>query len=178
MEWRRTGTQFIDYAMLSGARHDIVGDLRQQTASLTGRASYAFTPDLTLQLYAQPFVSRGRYVRVGDVTNALAARYADRVRFFGPQDISVSADRVHVTYQTSGGAVRLDNPEFDTRTLNANAVVRWEYRPGSTLFVVWSQGRNEDARLRTDAFRDLTRSVWSTPATNVFLVKWAYYLGR
>ncbi|MEO8623172.1 MAG: DUF5916 domain-containing protein [bacterium] len=178
IEWRRTGTQFIDYAMVSGVRHDIVGDLRQQTASLTGRASYAFTPDLTLQFYAQPFVSRGRYLRVGEVTNALASRYEDRLRFFGARDISTSADREHVTYQTSGGAVRLDNPEFDTRTLNANAVVRWEYRPGSTLFVVWSQGRDEGTRLGSDAFSDLTRQVWSAPATNVFLVKWAYYMGR
>ncbi|MEP7002679.1 MAG: DUF5916 domain-containing protein [bacterium] len=178
MEWRRTSTQFIDYAIVSGARHDLVGDLQQQTASLTGRASYAFTPDLTLQLYAQPFVSRGRYLRVGEVANAQASRHEDRVHFFGARDISVGGDREHVTYQTSGGAVRVGNPEFDTRTLNANAVVRWEYRPGSTLFVVWSQGRDEDARLGTDAFRELTRQVWSAPATNVFLVKWAYYLGR
>ncbi|MEP6619018.1 MAG: DUF5916 domain-containing protein [bacterium] len=178
MEWRRTGAQFIDYAMVAGTRHDVVGDLRQQTASLTGRASVAFTPDLTLQLYVQPFVSRGRYARVGEVTNARAGRYEDRIRFFAPEAINVSADGEQVTYRTIGGAMQLDNPEFDTRTLNANAVLRWEYRPGSTMFVVWSQGRNEDARLGTDAFGTLARQVWSAPATNVLLVKWAYYLGR
>jgi hypothetical protein len=74
--------------------------------------------------------------------------------------------------------VRFDDPAFNVKRFRSNAVLRWEYRPGSTVFVVWSQGR--DAETDDGAFRlgrdagDLFRAA----PENVFLVKWSYWLGR
>ncbi|MEP6729010.1 MAG: DUF5916 domain-containing protein [bacterium] len=178
VEWQRLGTQFISDSIVHGAHNDLVGDLMQRTASITVRSSFAFTPALTVQFYAQPFVSSGRFRRTGEVTNPLASRADDRVRYLSPGEINTTADGQSVTYRTAAGDMQLDNPEFDTRTLTASAVLRWEYRPGSTLYAVWNQGRDQDARVPSDAFSDVARRLLSTPATNVLLLKWAHYLGR
>jgi hypothetical protein len=178
IEWRRTGMQFIDDAETPAGMRYLVGDLRQRTASLTGRASVAFTPTLTVQAYAQPFLSNGRFVRAGEVVNPMAPRVADRVRFFDPSEAETTADRDEVTYRTSGGRVTLDNPDFSITNLNANVVLRWEYRAGSTVYAVWSQGRSEDGHDGSAGLRTLNRDLWRAPATNVFLVKWAHYIGR
>lgn len=178
LEWRRTGTQFIDKPETSGGIRYLVGDLRQRTASLTARASVAFTPTLTVQAYAQPFLSNGRFLRAGEVVSPLARRVADRVRFFVPTEITPSASGEEVTYRTSGGDVTIDNPDFSVAKLNANVVLRWEYRAGSTVYAVWSQGRSEEAHRGDAVLGSLNRDLWSAPATNVFLVKVAHYLGR
>jgi uncharacterized protein DUF5916 len=178
IEWRRTGMQFIgDAATPAGTRY-LVGDLRQRTASLTARANLAFTPTLTVQAYAQPFVSNGRFLRAGEVVNPMAPRVSDRVRFFGATEVETSADRSEATYRTSGGSATLDNPDFSITKLDANVVLRWEYRAGSTVYAVWSQGRSEEAHDGGAALGSLNRELWRTPATNVFLVKWAHYVGR
>jgi hypothetical protein len=178
LEWRRSGTQFIDKPVTPAGRRYLVGDLRQRTASLTGRASVAFTPTLTLQAYAQPFVSNGRFARAGEVVSPLARRAGDRVRYFTPSEIETSADREEVTYRTSGGSATVDNPDFSITKLNANVVLRWEYRAGSTVYAVWSQGRSEEAHDGTAALGRLNRELWRAPATNVLLVKVAHYFGR
>ena len=178
VEWRRTGTQFIDSPETAGGVRYLVGDLRQRTASLTARASLAFTPTLTVQAYAQPFVSTGRFLRAGEVVNPMAARAADRVRFYAASEADPGADGERVTYRTSGGSVTLDNPDFSIASLNANVVLRWEYRAGSTVYAVWSQGRSDDGHDGGAGLGTLHRELWRAPATNVVLVKWAHYLGR
>jgi hypothetical protein len=177
-EWRHTGMQFIDKPETPSGIRYLVGDLRQRTASLTGRASVAFTPTLTVQAYAQPFVSNGRFLRAGEVVSPLARRVADRVRFFSASDVTPSADGEQVSYRTSDGSVTVDNPDYSVTKLNANVVLRWEYRAGSTVYAVWSQGRSEEAHDGGAGLGTLNRDLWRAPATNVFLVKVAHYLGR
>jgi hypothetical protein len=178
LEWRRTGMQFIDKPETPTGIQYLVGDLRQRTAAVIARASVAFTPTLTVQAYAQPFVSHGRFLRAGEVVSPLARHVADRVRYFAPSEIAPSVDGDEVTYRTSGGEVTVDNPDFSVTKLNANVVLRWEYRAGSTVYAVWSQGRTEEAHRGNAGLGTLNRDLWSSPATNVFLVKVAHYLGR
>ena len=76
-------------------------------------------------------------------------------------------------------AFTFDNPDFRTRSLRSNAVLRWEYRPGSTLFVVWTQSRQGDfGDPSFDLARDLGRELLHDRPTNVFLVKVNYWLSR
>ena len=72
----------------------------------------------------------------------------------------------------------MDNPDFSITKLNANVVLRWEYRAGSTVYAVWSQGRSEEAHDGGAGLRSLNGDLWAAPATNVFLVKVAHYVGR
>ena len=137
----------------AGGRY-VFGRIDQRTVSLTTRLNYTVTPNLSVQLYAQPFVSAGDYGEFKQLADGRSRDYGARygaVDYFG-------------------------NPDFNYRSFRTTNVVRWEYRPGSTLFVVWQQGREDvDEHGRFD-FRDDVSSVFGSPSRNVFLVKWAYWL--
>ena len=132
----------------------VFGHLDQQTVSFSGRVNYTITPRLTVQIYAAPFVSAGDYTGFKQLVNGRAQRYQDR---YAP-------------------AAYLSNPDFNYRSLRSTNVLRWEYRPGSALFLVWQQGREETIdQGRFDFNRDFGR-VFSVPARNVFLLKWSYWI--
>jgi hypothetical protein len=116
---------------------------------MTLRVNYTLRPTLSVQIYGSPFVSAGAYTQFKELTNGRAAGYADR---YAPYAYP-------------------DNPDFRVRSFRMTNVVRWEYRPGSAVFVVWQQGRSGfdpigDLRLR----RDLGAAL-AAPAYNTFLVK-------
>jgi hypothetical protein len=134
--------------------HYVFGDLDQKTISLTARVNYAITPTLSVQIYAQPFVSAGAYGRYKELVNPRAPSDGDR---FAPYDYPDSAD-------------------FNYRSFRTTNVLRWEFKPGSALFVVWQQGRqvnlpNGDFRFGRDV-----GGIFHAPAQNVFLVKLSYWL--
>jgi hypothetical protein len=149
---------FADEA--AGVTHYTFAHLDQNTLSMSVRGSYTATPDLTLELYAQPFVSRGTYSDVRELsTTPHAADYAARFIPFTPP---ASADLA-----------------FRFTRLRTNAVLRWEYRPGSTLFVVWAHGREafvDQAEERP--WRHEYRDLLELHPDNTFLVKLAYWLNR
>jgi uncharacterized protein DUF5916 len=134
----------------------IVGRLRQKTASLTARMDLAITSGVTLQLYAQPLIGSARYGDFAEVVAPRAGRMGDRVHRLGSSD-------------------GIADPSFGTRDVLGNAVMRWEYRPGSTLFVVFTQQR--DALVDDPAWRfgQATRELWRVPASSVLMVKWSYW---
>lgn len=134
--------------------HYTFGHLDQFTFRLTTRVNYTMTPDLSIQVYAQPFVSAGGYSRFKELTDGRAERYDDRFATFGYEG----------------------NPDFNYKSFRTTNVLRWEYRPGSALFLVWQQGREEVTDRGDFRFgRDLGH-VFTAPAHNVFLVKLSYWL--
>jgi hypothetical protein len=117
-------TQFYSpYTDSTGVTHYTFAHLDQTTIGLTFRVDYTVSTTITLQIYANPFVSQGTYSDVREVANARAERYEDRFKPYG--DPAVTAD--------PGG--------FDVRQFNSSTVFRWEYNPGSSFYVVWTQGR-------------------------------------
>jgi hypothetical protein len=138
--------------------HYVFAHLDQTTVSLTGRLNYTMSPTLSLQLYAEPFVSGGDYRTFRELVDGRNLDYASR---YSPFDYSYAAN---------------GNPDFNVKSFRTTNVLRWEYRPGSTLFVVWQQARENDVaaggfRLSRDA-----RAIFGVPPHNVFLVKLAYWL--
>ena len=134
----------------------IFGRLDQTTVSVTTRVNYTISPQLSVQIYAAPFVSAGDYGGFKQLVDGRAARYEDR-------------------YAPTAYA---DNPDFNVRSFRTTNVLRWEYKPGSALFVVWQQGREGVLDIGNFAFgRDLG-GVFHAPARNVFLVKWSYWINR
>lgn len=119
----------------------VFGRMRQHTLGATFAADLAFSPTLTLQLHAQPFVSAGSFQDFRKVADARAARYQDR---FSALDVTRGSDgRLHADLDRDGSAEIYGNPDFNFRRLRTNMVLRWEYRPGSTLYLVWSQSRED-----------------------------------
>lgn len=162
-----------------GSRYIFAG-LRQTTLSADTRLDWTFTPTLSLQLYAQPFISAGRYSRFKELL-------APRTRDFGV----FGEDRGTLTRDTASGnytadpdgagpapAVPIGNPDFNIRSLRGNAVVRWEYRPGSTLFFVWQQRRSDFVPFGDFSARRDVGAIFRQVPTNVFLVKATFWLAR
>ena len=134
----------------------VFGRLDQTTVSLTTRVNYTISPTLSVQIYAAPFVSAGDYDRFKHLVDGRAPRYEDR---YAPTDY-------------------LQNPDFNYRSFRTTNVLRWEYKPGSALFVVWQQGREEMLDSGRFAFGRDFIGAFSAPARDVFLVKWSYWINR
>jgi hypothetical protein len=128
--------------------------LKQRTAAFTFRVNYTLTPELSIQTYAEPFVSAGEYSNYKELVNGRTPEYVDR---YAPYSYGSQAD-------------------FNIRSFRTTNVLRWEYKPGSSLFVVWQQGRSGDGDVGNFQFGRDFGGVFSTPAHNVFLVKLSYWL--
>jgi len=141
----------------TGVTHYTFAHLNQKTASLIGRVDYIVTRDLTVQIYAQPFVSKGTYSNVRELANPRAAAYDDR---YQPYAVT-SPD------------------QFNFKQFRSNLVLRWEYRPGSTLFLVWNQGRQDSAPAQgTRSIAGDFRDLFDAHPDNTFLLKVSYWLER
>jgi hypothetical protein len=142
------------------------------------RASYTLSPTLTVQTWMQPFASAGRYGTLREVRRARAARFADRFDTFdaGRARRAANGDW-QVDRDADGGTdYGVEDPDFHVRELRANTVVRWEFRPGSTLFLVWTQERDaDDAGAPFGPVRD-TRALFGTRPRNTVLAKVSWYL--
>ncbi|MEO5825665.1 MAG: DUF5916 domain-containing protein [Gemmatimonadales bacterium] len=146
----------------SGAPHYTFAALDQETLGLTFRVNYTFTPEASLQLYANPFVSKGSYNNIRELADPRAAHYDDRFQPWQPATATATGPT-----------------GFNVKEFRSNAVFRWEYRPGSTLFLVWSQGRQQFSPTRGNAgFRGDYNSLFGQRADDTFLIKMSYWLGR
>jgi hypothetical protein len=126
--------------------------LDSHTLDLTMRASLTLTPALSVQLYTQPFVAAGHYAGFKTLARPYSYAFDPLLDYAG-------------------------NPDFNDRSLRGNLVVRWEYRPGSTLYVVWSEAREEDADTGTFVpLADVAHAV-TAPGDGAVQVKLTYWLG-
>jgi hypothetical protein len=174
---QRDGWQYLQRTNALGADHYVFGELNQTTASMTFRGNLTFAPNLSLQLYAEPFVSSGDYVTFKRVADPRAERFADRFDVFRDDRLIRSGTDVAVDLNRDGTPdIDLGNPDFSYLSFRSNLVLRWEYASGSTLFVVWQHGRGHetgDGRFRLGPSLDDLFSAAET--RNTFLVKANYW---
>ena len=137
--------------------HYVFAHMDQTTVSITGRFNYTLTPNLSLQLYAQPFVSAGDYAGFKQVVDPRSAAYAQR---YSPYSYDLVAN---------------DDPNFNVKSFRTTNVLRWEYKPGSALFVVWQQARENDAVPGGFGFGRDVGGIFRAAPKNVFLVKLSYW---
>ena len=173
--FRDDALQYVEEAADElGRPHYVFARIHQRTAALTARVNWTFSTSLSLQAYAQPFVATGRYSEYKDVTRSRAERYAARFeRLEG--DALVLADETFTA--TRGGQFSFSRPDFSFRELRSTVVLRWEYRPGSSVFAIWSHGRQSDG---PDGHFDLGRDLSAlgrADAENVVMVKANYWIG-
>jgi hypothetical protein len=140
------------------ADHYVFATLDQTTVALTTRVNYTITPDISLQLYAEPFLSGGDFTGFKELVDGRSLAYADR---YAPFPFPDSAD---------------GNPDFNVKSFRTTNVFRWEFKPGSTLFAVWQQARESSIPVADFRFGRDFRGIFGIPSQNVFLVKLAYWL--
>ncbi len=185
--WQLTLSPFYDrvtepqqyVSTLSGGRpvtfdnRYVFAFIDRSTASMEFRLGLTLRPDLNLDVYAEPFAASGRYYDYGEL---LEPASRERLKYGTAGTVlSVNPDGSRVV--TAGGSTfNLRNRDFNTLSFRSNVVLRWEYRPGSTLYMVWQQDRSSSEVLGsrvalTDAFRSV-----NAPGSNIFLIKTSFWI--
>jgi len=171
--------QYLRTEDVLGETRYIYGGIRRTTANMTFRGNLTFTPNLSLQLYMQPFIATGAYESYSRVEDPRGATWADRMVPFESEQIVVDGGDVLIDIDSDGTAdMNLGNPDFTYLSLRSNAVLRWEYLPGSTVFFVWQHGRSDYSSQGQFNLRDGVTDLYDAEGANTFLVKVNYWLGR
>jgi len=174
--WRK-GDQYVTSLSYQGATRTIVSEVSQRTMRYTLRLNYNITPDLTLQYYGQPFITRPVYRQFAYVTDPLNRRFEQRFQPFAADQIQFANGSYRVDENRDGVTdYSFGRPDFNFVQFRSNLVARWEYKPGSELYLVWSQGSTPD--VATDLDRPVNVSLFDhlfdQQARNIFLVKLTY----
>lgn len=150
-----------------GSRY-VFGSISQREAAIDLRATWSLSPDLVFTLYAQPFASVGRYDDLGE----LVAASSGQVRSYGP-----TVHRMDGTRSIADGMQHftIAEPDFTVVALRSTAVLRWELKPGSTLFVVWQQSRGGAGETVAHPLHDVVGDVVNGPAVHTVAVKLSYW---
>lgn len=165
--------QWVDRVETQAGPVYLFGRMDQITAGLTTRLDLALSPDLSLQFYGQPFMSAGSFGEFKRVNDPWGAKYLDRVA-----PVAAGRDGTGFVADLSGDGTpeRFRNPDFNTAQFRSSAVLRWEYRPGSTLYAVWNQARDH---FSPDGEFNLTGGVgdlFGQGSENVLMLKVSYWL--
>ncbi|MEW5918918.1 MAG: DUF5916 domain-containing protein, partial [Gemmatimonadota bacterium] len=151
----------------------IFAHIERTTVSTRFRAQYAFAPNLTLEGYAEPFAASGRYSRIGE----LAEPRTNELRLYGTDGTTIDhASDGSRTITDGPSSFVIDPGDFHVLSLRSNLVMRWEWKPGSTLFLVWQQNRRSSESYGSPVG---LRSMWHTTRAagdNFFSIKATYWL--
>jgi hypothetical protein len=178
-ETNRTDLQWADNiedALMTdtyGTRH-IFATIDQETVSAVIRMNWIFTPRLSLQLFLQPFISVGKYNGFKELARPGSLDF----NYFGRDDSGISAEggRYRIDPDGTGPAAAfyIDNPDFNYKSLRSTLVFRWEFKPRSILYVVWTQNRSDSSHPGSfDFSRDFGNLVRAS-GTNIFMIKFSY----
>ena len=148
----------------------IMSRLDSKQLSLAARINVSINPEMSIQYYGQPFLFSGDYSRFKAITDPDAAVYSDRFHEYVGSEIQY--DQETSEYIVPSG--KFDNPNFHFLQYRSNLVYRWEYKPGSTIFLVWSQGRTTDGTDGRFMFNKYSDELAKTNPQNDFLVKLSY----
>ncbi len=174
---RRDDVQFIDNIDYGEKVRYINGRIDQKTLSMSLRLNYTIKPNLTIQYYGQPFISRGRYTELKYIANPLEPRAEDRYILLEEDQIVFNEeDAVYEVDDDWDGNFdyTISDPDFNFIQFRSNLVMRWEYIPGSELFLVWSQGTTSFGDPQDRLLPSLAENLFSEKAHNIFLVKFTY----
>jgi hypothetical protein len=166
-----------------GSRY-VFADMEQKTISANIRLNWTFSPQLSLQLFVQPLISSGAYRNLKQLSQPRTFNFG----YFG-RDGSTIKPQMDAAGAVSGFEVDADgagpsipysfsNPDFNYKSLRGNAVLRWEYRPGSALYLVWTQSRSDNENYGDFQFDRSISRLWGARPDNIFMLKFTYWWSR
>ena len=187
-----TAQQFVDSIPdatvapeFAGERY-VFGRLVQRTFSMDTRVNVTFTPNLTLEMFAQPFLASGKYTRFKEFAEVKSRHMNEFGRDNGstvqantdPQTGALTGYTIDPDGTGPKPEFTIDNPDFNLRSLRGTGVLRWEYRPGSTLYLVWTQQRDGFDQFGDFNFSRDRSALFRDRPTNIFQIKGTYWIGR
>jgi hypothetical protein len=174
-ELNKNEMQYVTTIDDNGQPQYLVGKIDQSTMRLVIRATYMLTPNLSIQYYGQPFGTSGTYDNFKQITDADNEEYAGRFTPIPPSMLSLDNNNNYGIDVNGDGMAEhsFQNPDFNFGQFRSNMVMRWEYIPGSTLFLVWTQERN-GAFYDTHPDHEKYSFEFPDKAHNIFLIKYTY----
>lgn len=173
--------QYVDQVDQQGYSRYILSAIDQKIFSMSLRANLTITPELTIQYWGQPFLASGDYHDYKYITNGTAGSFEDRFHTYTVDEITYNEheDSYQIREDATGNvSYNINNPDFRVQEFLSNMVLRWEYRPGSFIYLVWSQSRDEFDPEPGFNFSDHLPRIWAIHPRNVFMLKVSYRLGR
>jgi len=157
-----------------GTTSYLMGTIDNRNLGFTFRMDLAITPEMTIQYYGSPFVSIGKYIDFKRVTDPQNSDYFKRYTIMVP-DIQ---DNTYYFDENQDGAAdySIYNPSFNFQQFRSNLVFRWEYRAGSTLYLVWSQDRTNYDPAGSFSFKNGFNKMFDLHPKNIFMVKLSYWI--
>jgi hypothetical protein len=166
--------QYVTTESLNDQDRYVVAEIDQTTIRMSIRITYMVTPNLSIQYYGQPFGTSGNYSNFKFVTDASSETYNNRFQHIPIECISVNDDEYLVDEARDGTTdYNFDKPDFNFGQFRSNMVIRWEYIPGSTLFLVWNSERN-GSFYDADPAHEKYSFQFTEKANNIFVLKFAY----
>ena len=168
-------TQYVTQSDYNSDSRYVLGTIDNHTLTASVRLDYTINPNLSIQYYGQPFISRGRYKEFKYVTNPVAERLTERFQLYDSNQINLSGNDFQVDENRDGTMdYSFSNPDFSYVQFNSNLVLRWEYIPGSELFLVWSQGVKSSVSSSDGLFEGFETGILDERPQNIFLLKATY----
>lgn len=173
--------QYVDTYIAGGQQKYLFASINQHVLNISIRINLTLLPNLSIQYWGQPFIASGKYSQYKLISDPRAANYADRFHLLSASQLN---------YDPAGGNYSIDedqnglseyyfsNPDFNWKDFKSNLVLKWEYVPGSDIYLVWSQDRNATASEGNFSPSDDLGNMFRIRPTNIFLVKIAYRFHR
>lgn len=167
--------QYVATGTINNEDRYVVAEIDQSIARLSLRMTYMVTPNLSIQYWGQPFGSSGNYSNFKYIVNAGASNYKKRFMTVPREWLSLEED-VYSMDENGDGTIdfTFDKPDFNFGQFRSNMVIRWEYIPGSTLFLVWTQEMNGDFYDHPGPLHQKYQFDFNEKAHNIFLLKYTY----
>jgi hypothetical protein len=177
-EENRDELQYVttkDFLSIIFRNRYILGTIEQKTFGLTFRADLNLTPELSVQYYGSPFISRGKYSELKRVTSPEAKNYNDRFAIY--QNPLIAGDTYLLGDNDDGIPVLVEvgNPDFNFHQFRSNLVAKWEYRLGSFIYFVWSSDKTGSNMFSGSSLEDSYGYLGDIYPNNIFIVKLNYW---
>ena len=173
--------QYVAWREFNGSDRYIFASIDRKTINTSFRINLNLSPDLTLQYWGQPFIATGAYYDHKYILDPMAGDYHNRFSTYSENQISLTDDQYYIDEDADGTTdYSFEKGDFNVQEFLSNLVVRWEYNPGSSVYLVWSQNRNNyNTTGNLDVMNDLG-DLFDSAADkphNVFLIKFSYRFG-
>ncbi len=167
--------QYVSQQSFNTDKRYINATIDQQTLNFPLRIDYILRPNLSIQFWGQPFISRGRYSEFKFITNPIANKFKDRFSTYSDTQISLDSGIYAIDENDDGMEdYSFFQPDFSFVQWRSNLVLRWEYIPGSEIYLVWSQDISQFGDFNDGLFQGLDNNLLNTQPQNIFLIKATY----
>ncbi len=166
--------QYVTTQELTNEYRYIMGTIDQQTLSLTFRIDYSITPEFSVQYYGSPFISKGKYDDFKYIVDPENSDYDSRFSLY-PDPVLIDGE--YQLDENNDGITdyTLTNPDFNFHQFRSNFVAKWEYRPGSFLYFVWTSERTGNTADPNASLKESFGQLWDIFPNNIFLIKFNYW---